>query len=166
MLTLLLLFGDLLVFHICPDEGILPYLAVSPLIELELRGDETQWLAVKCKVSGLLVTSEVKSITQNSFFCVALPKEVAEQNSGIGTISDTIVIFLWSYLMWLVTVKSKVDLPGQSHVKLPWITRWARKSSCISVDAGARNVNDHNGTFSDFLSQFDDNYPWVSFCIG
>ena len=78
---------------------------------------------------------------------------VAEQKSGIGTISDTIVIFLWSRVKWVLTVKIKVDLQGQGHVKLPQITRWSRKSICISVDAKART--DHNGTFSDFLSQFE-----------
>ena len=46
-----------------PDEGgVRPYVVVSPLIELELRGDETQGLVLKFKVSGQLVTSEVKSV--------------------------------------------------------------------------------------------------------
>ena len=45
-----------------------PYLVVSPLLELELRGDETQGLVLKFKVSDQLVTLEVKSMAHNSFF--------------------------------------------------------------------------------------------------
>ena len=48
--------------------GVRPYLVVSPLLELELRGDETKGLVLKFKVSCQLVTSEVKSMAHNSLF--------------------------------------------------------------------------------------------------